>query len=165
MKYAKIVDPTFIDTNLPTKARLPNGRIVTGDLTAFPEVLAGLGYLLLVETPQPEEPAPAGSHYEARYAEIDGTVATTWVAVADPAPAPRTFSKLKVLEAAAAAGVADKLLALLASDPLLQARWNAATNLREDNAAFAAGLEAAAAATGLSAEAIAAALDGCVVEA
>lgn len=164
--YAKFIGETAIDRNLPRHAEW-NGRNVSGDITVIPGLPESLGFLPLSETPAPET-VREGWHWEARYAYDDAGTPTrivqTWVEVEDPPAPPRVFSKLKVLEAAEAQGVAPALLSALSADPLLMAKWNAASVLREDNPSFAAGLELAARATGLSVDVIRDALASCLYE-
>ena len=163
--YAKFVSDTTVDRTLPRRAQW-QGRLFVGDLSKRPEILASLGFVPLEESETPHVAPAEGTHWEARYELADdGTrIVETWEQAPDPEPEPRVFSKLKVLEAAEAAGVARQLLTMLSQDELLNAKWQAAQNLREDNPAFKAGIALVSQATGLTQEQIAAALDGCVAD-
>lgn len=106
MTYAKIISETTVDRNPPRRATI-NGRDVTGELPA--DYLATLGYLPFDETPMPSVEPTAGKHWEPRYAEAEGRVAQSWTQVDNPAPAPRTFSKLKLYATLAQMGLWDSL--------------------------------------------------------
>lgn len=112
--YAKYISETTIDRNIPRRAEW-QGRTVVGDITIVPGLPESLGLLPFDATPMPEEPAPAGSHYEARYSVIDERIGQTWVAVEDPPAPPRTFSKFKLKLAIADAGFLSEFEQLLAS--------------------------------------------------
>lgn len=112
MTYAKFINEKTIDRNPPRRATI-NGREVRGELPA--DYLATLGYYPLESTPCPSEDAPEGKHWEIRYAQGEGAVTLAWVAVDNPPPAPRTFSKLKLYAALAQYGLWDGLKAWLES--------------------------------------------------
>ena len=74
------------------------GKIIDGVLTYPPHriILDGMqifnptsnqliqaGYKPITETPMPEEPAPEGQHYEAKYTDAGDTITQSWVLVED----------------------------------------------------------------------------------
>ena len=168
MKYAKFISETNIDRNLPHYATW-QGRVYTGDLSAIPGLPESLGFLPLDETAEPETPAPEGSHYEARYAETDGRIAQSWIAVADPPAAPRVFSKLKIKGAIATAGLLTAFKQLLegiivAEDYTAAEAFNDAANISEAHPGFAAAVTAAKAALGVTDEQVEAILAAATLE-
>lgn len=61
---------------------------------------------LPVSADEPTDPAPDGYHYEPRgWEERDGAIRRVWILVADPPPAPRKFSKLKLYAGLVNAGL------------------------------------------------------------
>lgn len=61
-------------------------RIVLGDMQIFnptPDQLTQAGYKPITETAMPEEPAPEGQHYEARYTDSGDTITQSWILVDD----------------------------------------------------------------------------------
>lgn len=74
------------------------GKIIDGSLTYPPHriVLDGMqifnpteeqlisdGYKTITETDMPEEPAPEGQHYEARYEDVEEYIVQSWELVED----------------------------------------------------------------------------------
>lgn len=134
--YAKFISETTINTTIPKHGHDAQGRLVTGDLTNRPDVLALLNYFPVVEEEMPSEPID-GHHYEKRYSPPDSNdeIVQYWVSVENPpAPPPPTkvYSKLKILIAADQAGLADPLMDLIESDRKLKYIWDA-SNTIEDN--------------------------------
>ena len=67
----------------------PPHRIVLNGMQIFnptDEQLMQVGYKTITETPMPEDPAPEGQHYEARYTDSGDTITQSWVLV-DNSPA------------------------------------------------------------------------------
>lgn len=64
--------------------------------------------------------------------------AANWPAPSILSPAPYELSKFIILERLIARGLGQAFLQVLASDPLTQARWDAATALDSDNPLFLA---------------------------
>lgn len=83
MTYAKFINETTIDRNVPRRATI-NGREVRGELPA--DYLATLGYFPFDEAPTPSEDAPEGKHWEVRYSQGEGAVTSAWVAIDNPPP-------------------------------------------------------------------------------
>lgn len=134
--YAKFISETTINTTIPKHGHDAQGRLVTGDLTNRPDVLALMDYYPVDESPEPSEQIE-GYHYEKRYAPPDSNdeIVQYWVSVEDPIPPPeptRVYSKLKILVAADQAGIADPLMDLIESDRKLKYIWDA-SNTIEDN--------------------------------
>lgn len=166
--YAKFVSETRIDRNVPREA-MWNGSTIRGDITTVPGLPESLGFLLFDATPQPEQPAPEGSHYEPRYSVIDERVAETWVAVPDPPPPPRTFSKFKLKLAIANAGFLPQFEQMLAQVEVLPGYTGAAAfadavTLDEDHPKFAAAVSLAKTEFGLTDEQVEAILAASVAE-
>lgn len=86
------------------------GKIIDGVLTYPPHriVLNGMqiwnptddqliqvGYKTVTETPMPEDPAPEGQHYEAKYTDSSDTITQNWVLVEDEPvdPAEKTIEQ------------------------------------------------------------------------
>lgn len=72
----------LIDGNLT----YPPHRIVLGGMQIFnptEEQLMQVGFKLITETDIPEEPAPEGQHYEARYTDAGDIIMQSWVLVDD----------------------------------------------------------------------------------
>jgi hypothetical protein len=139
--YAKYISETTINTTIPKSGHDAQGRLVTGDLTNRPDVLALLNYFPVVEQEMPSEPIE-GYHYEKRYAPPDSNdgIVQFWVSVEDPPPPPepvKVYSKLKILMAADQAGIIDPLMDLIESDRKLKYIWDA-SNTIEDNALLSA---------------------------
>ena len=156
MKYAKFISETTLDRNIPRRAEW-QGRVVIGDITTIPGLPESLGFLPLDETPMPEQPAPEGSHYEPRFSVIDERIAETWVAVQDPPPPPRTFSKFKLKLAIAGAGFLSQFEQMLAQVEVLPGYTGAAAfadavTLDEDHPKFAAAVALAKQEFGLTDE-------------
>lgn len=64
----------------------PPNRIVLSGMQIFnptDEQLRQVGYKPIAETPMPEEPAPEGQHYEARYTDSGDTITQSWILVDD----------------------------------------------------------------------------------
>ena len=161
--YARLISETRIDTAAPRSAVI-DGSTVCGQLPE--DYLNSIGWYRLEETPAPEP--REGYHYEARYAydsdEAPTAIVQSWVEVQDPPPAPRVFSKLKIIEKADELGLATELIEMLRGNALLYEKWSAAVNLREDNASFASGLALVKQATGLTDEQIAGILAASVAD-
>lgn len=75
----------------------------------------------------------------------------------------RTFSKLKILQAAAQMGLATDFLTLLQSDVLLYNMWLAAQNIAEDNQFFKDGVKTIKQQLHLTDEQIESILSNCVI--
>lgn len=75
----------------------------------------------------------------------------------------RTFSKLKILQAAAQMGLATDFLTMLQSDVLLYNMWLAAQNIAEDNQFFQSGIETIKQQMHLTDEQIESILRNCVI--
>ena len=150
MKYAQYISKTQINTNIPRKARDPEGRMITGDLTNRPDILRSLGFFPLSETPVPQEPVE-GRHYEKRYSPPENDeIIQTWVSVEDPPPPPeptKVYSKLKILMAADEAGFAEDLMDMIEADRKTKYIWDA-SNTIEDNELLSEYIPAVAAAIG-----------------
>lgn len=159
MKYARIIDPTSIDTNPPRRALLPDERIIVGDLPA--DVLAGLGWWPLVETPEPAEDPPAGSHWEKRYARDGDTVLQSWAAVENPQPAPRSLSKRRLYTALKAQGIWSAVKQYMEGAGIWE-DFSLATTLDEDDPLIVSAVAALKAALGLTDEQVAAIIDASV---
>lgn len=168
MKYAKFVSETQIDRNIPRRAEW-QGQTIVGDITTVPGLPESLGFLPLDETPMPEQPAPEGSHYEPCFSVIDERIAETWVAVPDPPPPPRTFSKFRLKLAIANAGFLPQFEAMLGEVEVLPgysgaAAFSDAVTLDEDHPKFAAAVELAKMQFGLTDEQIETILAASVAE-
>lgn len=165
MTYAKYISPTSIDTRIPKSGHDSDGRLVIGDLTKRPDVLALLGYFPLSEDTQPQ--VEEGYHLEPRYRQENGQVIRGWLAVEDPAPPappPAVYSKLKILLAADQAGFADALMDMIEADRRTKYIWDA-SNTIEDNELLASYLPAVAEAIGKTPEEVRAFLDAnCLAE-
>lgn len=64
----------------------PPNRIVLSGMQIFnptDEQLMQVGYKTITETPMPEDPAPEGQHYEAKYTDSGDTITQSWVLVGD----------------------------------------------------------------------------------
>lgn len=64
----------------------PPNRIVLNGMQIFnptEEQLMQAGYKPITETPMPEDPAPEGQHYEAKYEDAGDTITQSWVLVED----------------------------------------------------------------------------------
>ena len=167
MEYAKYISETRVDTNIPKHGRDAQGRLVTGDLTNRPDVLALLDYFPMVEQEVPSEPIE-GYHYEKRYAPPDSNdeIVQFWVSVEDPPPPPepvKVYSKLKILMAADQAGIIDPLMDLIESDRKLKYIWDA-SNTIEDNALLQAYMSDIATALSKTEQEIYAFLDNCIAD-
>lgn len=130
MKYARYIDEYTIDEDVPREAYDSLGRLVVGDLTTKPELLAPLQFFPLVESEEPA--ADEGCHVEKRYAPGENQVIQTWVQVQDPISPPTQYSKLKILLAAQNAGMGEVFVGLLQSNATLKLIWDA-SNVIEDN--------------------------------
>lgn len=130
MTYAKIISETAIDRNPPRSAVI-GGRRVSGQLPA--PYLAALGYYPLDESPAPAEPPAPGMHWEARYALAVGRVAQTWAQVADPPPAPRSLSKVRLMRALKERQLWTAVKAFIQSSESLADEWELSTTLDEDH--------------------------------
>lgn len=162
MTYAKYISETMVDTTIPKYGRDSSGRLVTGDLTNRPDVLALLDYHPMVEEDMPSTPVE-GYHYEKRYSPPDSNdlIVQYWISVEDPpAPSPPTkvYSKLKILMAAEEAGFSDQLIDMLESDRRISYIWNA-SNTIEDNALLRAYVPDIATALGKTEQEVMAFLD------
>lgn len=105
---------------------------------------------------------PSANYYETLYeVSEDGTKLLQSFYV--PPPEPRTFSKLKILQAAAQMGLATDFLTLLQSDVLLYNMWLAAQNIAEDNQFFKSGVETIKQQLHLTDEQIESILSNCVI--
>ena len=76
----------------------PPNRIVLNGMQIFnptDDQLIQVGYKPITETPRPEEPAPEGQHYEAKYTDAGDTITQSWVLVEDEAvePAEKTIEE------------------------------------------------------------------------
>ena len=139
--YARILSAAAIDRNPPRTATI-DGRLVVGKLPE--QYLNSRGWYRLSESPAPST-GHTGFHYEARYAydsdETPTRIVQTWEEVADPEQPPRTFSKLKIVQALMAADLWTQVKAWIAAADL----WDlylAAQTFREDNPHFAPALTA-----------------------
>jgi len=141
MTYARIISETQIDTNAPRSAVI-DGSTVCGLLPE--DYLNSIGWFRLEETPAPEP--REGYHFEARYAydsaEAPTRVVRSWAEVQDPPQPPRTFSKLKLKSAIAAAGLLPAFKELLAGMEVApgytaQEAFDDAVNLSEAHPKFA----------------------------
>lgn len=163
--YAKYISETSIDTMIPKSGHDAEGRLVIGDLTKRPDVLAILGYFPLSEDAQPA--VEDGWHLEPRYRQEGNSVVKGWLAVEDPpapVPPPAVYSKLKILLAAKTAGFLPDLIAMIEADPETKWIWDA-SNTIEDNELLAAYLPDIAQAIGKTPEEVRAFLDeNCLAE-
>lgn len=133
MKYAKYIDECTIDENVPRETYDELGRLVVGDLTTRPELLAPLNFFPLIESEEPE--AQDGCHVEKRYEPGENQVIQTWIQVQDPTPPqppPTQYSKLKIILAAQSEGIGEAFIELLESNTMLKLIWDA-SNTIEDN--------------------------------
>ena len=130
MKYARYIDEFTIDENVPRETYDELGRLVVGDLTTRPELLAPLNFFPLIESEEPE--AQEGCHVEKRYATGENQVIQTWVQVQDPTPPQTQYSKLKIILAAQSEGMGEAFVGLLQSNEMLKLIWDA-SNTIEDN--------------------------------
>ena len=161
MKYAKYIDEYTIDENVPRETYDELGRLVVGDLTTRPELLAPLNFFPLIESEEPE--AQEGCHVEKRYAPGENQVIQTWVQVQDPTPPPTQYSKLKIILAAQSEGIGEAFVGLLQANETLKLIWDA-SNVIEDNELFDQYLPDIATALGKTEEEIRSFLDeNCVV--
>ena len=76
----------------------PTHRIVLNGMQIFnptEEQLSKVGYKPITITVMPEEPAPEGQHYEAKYTDSGDTIAQSWVLVDDEPvePAEKTIEE------------------------------------------------------------------------
>lgn len=82
----------------------PPNRIVLNGMQIFnptDDQLIQVGYKPITETPMPEEPAPEGQHYEAKYTDAGDTITQSWVLIDDEPvePAGKTIEqRVTVLE-------------------------------------------------------------------
>lgn len=75
--FVKIIDGTLT---------YPPHRIVLNGMQIFnptTDQLSQAGYKPITETAMPEEPAPEGQHYEARYTDSGDTITQSWILVDD----------------------------------------------------------------------------------
>lgn len=64
----------------------PPNRIILNGMQIFnptDDQLIQVGYKPITETPMPEESAPEGQHYEAKYTDAGDTITQSWVLVED----------------------------------------------------------------------------------
>lgn len=64
----------------------PPNRIVLSGMQIFnptDEQLMQVGYKTITETPMPEDPAPEGQHYEAKYTDSGDKITQSWILVDD----------------------------------------------------------------------------------
>ena len=102
---------------------------------------AAAGYLAVIDAP-PTTPAREGYHWEAgAYVLVDGKYVRQYAELADPPPAPRTFSKLKIVAALMEAGVWAQVKAYIEAAGLYDL-YLAAQDFKEDNAYFTHGVAA-----------------------
>lgn len=163
--YGKYISETTINTTIPKLGHDAQGRLVTGDLTNRPDVLALSGYYPVAETPAPSEQTD-GYHYEKRYSPPEnGSIAQSWVSVENPPEPPRIriYSKLKILMAADQAGIADVLMDYIESDRKLKYIWDA-SNTIEDNDLLKAYMSDIATALSKTEQEIYAFLDNCLAD-
>lgn len=139
--YARFISETKIDTTIPKHGRDAQGRLVTGDLSRRPDVLALLDY-----HPVDEEDMPStvveGRHYEKRYSPpgSNDAIVQYWVLVDDPQPVipNRSISKYKLKLEIAKLGLLDRFREMLSGIEVapgydgLEA-FNDATTLDENN--------------------------------
>lgn len=76
----------------------PPHRIVLDGMQIFnptDDQLIQVGYKPITETPMPEDPAPEGQHYEAKYTDDGDTITQSWVLVEDEPvePAEKTIEE------------------------------------------------------------------------
>lgn len=138
-----------------------NGRKVYGPRPVHCRIA---GYLPL-SPDWPVDP-PEGKHYE-RTDKIepngDGGYRWVYALVDNPPPAPRTFSKLKVVAALTSAGVWPQVKAWIEANGLYDL-YLAAQDFAEDNEYFVSGRAALAASLGWTDEQVEALLSQCVKE-
>lgn len=147
---------TLIDNKLhpaPRAVRI-GGAVVCNPTDAQYEQA---GYKRVVDE-RPSQPAPNGYHYEAQgWAELGGVIQRVYAAIQDPAPPPRTFSKLRIVAALTTAGVWDAVKQLLIERSLYDL-FLAAQDFREDNEFFEQGRTALQTALGWTDEQVEAVL-------
>lgn len=159
MTYAKYISPTSINARIPKSGHDSDGRLVIGDLSKRPDVLALLGYFPLHEDQKPA--VEDGWHLEPRYRQESGQVVRGWLAVEDPpapVPPPAVYSKLKILLAADQAGFAEELMDMIEADRKTKYIWDA-SNTIEDNKLLAEYLPGIAEALGQTSAELKAFLD------
>ena len=146
-----------------------NGEIVYAPQMIWPNPnpptaaeYAAAGWLPVINEP-PTEPAPQGKHWEPQgWEEREGCVRRVFAAVDDPAPAPRTFSKLKCVAALMATGVWPQVKQYIEEAGLYDL-YLAAQDFREDNEYFVRGRAALQTALGWTDEQVGAILDAAEV--
>lgn len=161
MTYARLIDEAHIDARPPDRATFA-GRLYTGDLSTVPGLLQSLSYYPVEESETPSASPSEGCHWEPRYAYDDAEAPTkiieTWVETQDPQPSPRTFSKLRVVQALMQEGVWPQVKAWIEQQGLYDL-YLAAQVFSDDNPQYMAGLAALQQALGWSDEKVAALLD------
>ena len=152
--------PLFVQ--VMRQRRLPVRPILTADTTVTldgnilgkPEMLAKLGYYPLVESEKPE------GDYRATYALVDGSVVQSWEAYT-PAPVVHTWSKYKIMQTVIALGKLGDFNAAMTDE--VRALWDSATNIRSDDAWFAAAKPGLVAALGITEAQADEMLEGCKI--
>lgn len=76
----------------------PPNRIILNGMQIFnptDDQLIQVGYKPITETPMPEDPAPEGQHYEAKYTDDGDTIMQSWVLIDDEPmePAEKTIEE------------------------------------------------------------------------
>lgn len=76
----------------------PSHRIILNGMQIWnptDDQLIQVGYKPITETPMPEDPAPEGQHYEAKYTDAGDTITQSWVLVDDEVvePAGKTIEE------------------------------------------------------------------------
>ena len=155
MKYARLVSETQIDTGAPVTASV-NGTFYVNPPA---DVMAGLGWFPLDESPAPTP--PAGSTAEAHYAldESTMTIMQSWQFV----PITVSYSKAQILRELAALGLYEKFREFLAGqNQLMQDLWAAAVVIDSTDPMFGQALDGIAAALGVTREQVDDVLSRCV---
>ena len=138
MKYAKLINDRVINRTPPRSAYI-DGNLVTGELPA--DYLATLYFYPFFETEKPSDPPDEGKHWEQRFAHEDEegydtvVIKDSWIQVDDPAPSPRTFSKLRIVAALMQEGVWEQVKAFIEAQGLYDL-FIAAQDFSEDNQDF-----------------------------
>ena len=123
-----------------------------------------LGGWLPVSQNVPAEPAPEGKHWAPNgWEEAEGETRRKWRLVDDPPPAPRVFSKLKVVAALRTAGKWDAAKAYIEGLDLYDL-FLAAQVFAEDNEYFGQGVSALKTELGMTDEQVEEILSACVAE-
>lgn len=122
-------------------------------------VLRAAGFYPIVEVGEPSDSPNRVFRYTLVEDEDGGHIEESYTIQ----QIPRTFSKLKILQAAARLGLAGSFISLLQADPLLYEMWSAAQNISEGNEFFQNGVATVKQQLGLSDEQIEAILKETVI--